>query len=57
MIDLGPDSVSVDLLELMAVVKLLQESKKLHEGGHYEAHKVSDDALKALQAIIEKAIQ
>lgn len=57
MIDLGPDSVAVDLLEIMAVVKLLQESKRLHEGGQYEAHKVADDALKALQAIIEKAIQ
>lgn len=57
MIDLGPDCVAVDLLELMAVVKLLQESKRLHEGGQYEAHKVAEDALKALQAIIEKAIQ
>lgn len=57
MIDLGPDRVAVDLLELMAAVKLLQESKRLHEGGRYEAHKVADDALKALQKIIEKATE
>jgi hypothetical protein len=54
-IDLGPDLVAVDLENLREVFQLLNEAKLLHEGGHYEAHKVSDAARLALAKLIEKA--
>lgn len=54
--DLGPDHVAIELDELKKVLDLLKQAKKLHEGGYYEAHKATDDATKALESLITRAI-
>lgn len=51
-IDLGPDHVAADLEDLMSVLALLNQAKKLHEGGHYEAHAVAERARLLLQRVI-----
>lgn len=55
--DLGPDHIAVDLEELRAVFILLNESKKLHDGGYYEAHSVQERARLLLAQIINKATE
>lgn len=40
--------------DLEAVLALLDESKRLHEGGHYEAHEVAEKAREMLYSLINK---
>lgn len=44
--------MTVDNHELAAILTLLVESKRLHEGGWSEAHKKSDEALSRLRALL-----
>lgn len=57
LIDLGPDRVAVDIENLREVLALLNQAKTLHEGGHYEAHQVAENARRLLQAVIVEAIE
>lgn len=56
-VDLGPDHVAVDLEQLQVVLALLNESRKLHDGGYYEAHAVQERARRLLGEIITKATE
>lgn len=42
------------LAELKALAELLAESKRLHEGGFFEAHEVAGVARNRLACIIQK---
>lgn len=55
--DLGPDVVAVDLVDLVAVLDLLNQSKRLHDLGDYQAHQVQENARRALADIIQKATE
>jgi hypothetical protein len=52
LIDLGPDHIAADLEDLRAVLALLNQAKKLHDGGHYEAHAIAERARLLLQRVI-----
>lgn len=56
-IEHDPNAVTVDIEELREVLNLLNQAKKLHEGGYYEAHKTMDKAKAALENLILKAIE
>lgn len=57
LIDLGPDQVAVDVEDLRAVLALLNEAKKLHDGGWYEAHEVAERARLLLQGVILRGVE
>jgi energy-converting hydrogenase A subunit M len=44
----------VEKEDLQDVLDLLNEAKKLHEGGYYEAHRVAEKARQLLQKIIDE---
>lgn len=44
--------MDIDRSQLNAVLRLLLESKRLHEGGWMEAHLKADEAIRLLQRLL-----
>jgi len=44
----------VEKSQLQTVLDLLNEAKKLHDGGYYEAHRVAEEARKMLESIVNQ---